>query len=124
VTTRLFVYGTLRRQHAHEMFHLLARHATFIGEGTVAGRLFDLGRYPGMVKSPAEASAPQIAGELYEIAADHWPAVIAQLDAYEGAEYVREQMTVETAAGSTEAWVYVLNRSTDGLPEIATWPPQ
>jgi gamma-glutamylcyclotransferase (GGCT)/AIG2-like uncharacterized protein YtfP len=79
--TNIFVYGTLRRDPAHEMFHLLAKHARFVGNATVSGRLFDLGEYPGMI-SPDETH--EVLGEIYEIDKDHWTDVVARLDKYEG----------------------------------------
>src|SRR5207244_1117859 len=71
--TQLFVYGTLRRDPAHEMFHLLARTAHFVGEARVAGRLYDLGAYPGMTLSP---NGKYVKGEIYEVRPDQWERVI------------------------------------------------
>jgi len=53
----LFVYGTLRKcpdsrcQHNHRMYHVLAQYADFAGKGTMRGRLFNVGEYPGAVLS-------------------------------------------------------------------------
>ena len=52
LSLNLFVYGTLRDDPAHDMFHVLAANAELIGEATVAGRLYDLGEYPGLVLIP------------------------------------------------------------------------
>jgi gamma-glutamylcyclotransferase (GGCT)/AIG2-like uncharacterized protein YtfP len=122
--TQLFVYGTLRRDQAHEMFHLLARAAGFIGEARVAGHLYDLGTYPGMTLSPNNT---YVKGELYEVHPDHWETVIEELDAYEACrdidpaphEYRRELVLVELPSGETvQAWAYILNNPARGLHEI------
>jgi gamma-glutamylcyclotransferase (GGCT)/AIG2-like uncharacterized protein YtfP len=124
--TRLFVYGTLRSDPSHEMFHILARHAKFLGEAHVAGRLFDLGEYPGMVLQPNDN---HVKGELYDVRPDHWNEVIEQLDRYEGCtdadphphEYRREMVQAELANGRrVDAWAYVLARPVAGLSEITS----
>ena len=119
----LFVYGTLRRDPTHELYHLLARHARFLGDARVRGRLFDLGEYPGMT---VEESNGYVSGELYEVTSD-WPYVIARLDEYEGCtaddvqphEYRRELVEALRPVGEPiTAWAYVLNRDPRGLPVI------
>lgn len=114
-STVLFVYGTLRRDPAHEMFHLLAKHARYVGDGTVSGRLFDLGEYPGMVASNDKS---KVIGELYEIDRAKWRDVISRLDRYEGCspddpephEYRRELVNARLDSGAVlSAWAYVLN---------------
>jgi len=123
----IFVYGTLRKDAGHELFHVLARNAAFVGEAVVRGRLFNLGSYPGVVLSddPAES----VKGELYEIAQSKQKAVLDLLDHYEGCapddrephEYRRELVDVSTTPGATvQAWVYLLNRPTDRLEPIAS----
>jgi gamma-glutamylcyclotransferase (GGCT)/AIG2-like uncharacterized protein YtfP len=116
----LFVYGTLRG--AHEPNHRLARQR-FVGEATVRGRLFDLGRYPGMTTAEEQGS---VSGELYEIVTD-WNEEIDRLDQYEGCsahdpephEYRRTLVKVSLSDGETaEAWCYVLNRDAAGLRVI------
>ena len=122
--THLFVYGTLRRDPAHEMFHLLARTARFVSEARVAGRLYDLGAYPGMTLSP---NGRYVKGELYDVHPDHWQSVIEQLDTYEACrdtdpephEYRRELVRAELPSGkAVQAWAYVLNDPAQGLHEI------
>jgi gamma-glutamylcyclotransferase (GGCT)/AIG2-like uncharacterized protein YtfP len=124
--TRLFVYGTLRSDPRHEMFHVLAKTATFLGDARVAGRLYDLGAYPGMSLS---GNGQNVKGELYEVHPNHWSDVIQKLDEYEGCsdrdaqphEYRRELVSAELRSGEpVEAWAYVLNRDARGLREIAS----
>src|SRR5947209_16498275 len=77
----LFVYGTLRRISKHPMARFLAERAKFIGEATVPGRLYYLGRFPGMTE--AEAAGETVVGDVYELASEE---ALAELDRYEGAE--------------------------------------
>jgi gamma-glutamylcyclotransferase (GGCT)/AIG2-like uncharacterized protein YtfP len=122
--TRLFVYGTLRRDPRHEMFHVLAKTASFLGEARVAGHLYDLGTYPGMALS---SDGRYVKGEIYEVHPLHWSDVIQRLDEYEGCsdrdaephEYRRELVSAELSSGEpVNAWAYVLNRNAHGLREI------
>lgn len=124
--TQLFVYGTLRREPAHEMVHLLARTARFVSEARVAGRLYDLGSYPGMTLTPNDR---YVKGEIYEVDPDQWWSVIQQLDEYEACtendpephEYRRELVRAELSSGQgVQAWAYVLNRPVLGLREISS----
>lgn len=124
--TRLFVYGTLRRDPSHEMFHLLAKHARFLGEATVPGRLFDLGDYPGMIV-PDERG--HVLGEVYDVDPAHWPSVIERLDRYEGCaagdpephEYRREIVLATLASGpQVPVWAYVLNHAPSRVREIVS----
>ena len=122
--TCLFVYGTLRQDPSHEMFHLLAKHARYLGEARVPGRLFDLGAYPGMVWPDERRS---VVGEVYEIDPAEWDRVIERLDEYEGCgpsdplphEYRREIVNTRLSNGTgLNAWAYVLNRPPSETREI------
>jgi gamma-glutamylcyclotransferase (GGCT)/AIG2-like uncharacterized protein YtfP len=122
---RLFVYGTLRGDPGqHYVSHLLEWNASILGEATVEGRLYDLGAYPGMTLT---SDGRNVRGEVYEFAPDKWSTTIAQLDGYEGCapgdppphEYRRQIVQATFFDGRrVAAWAYVLNRPTDGLPEI------
>lgn len=112
----LFVYGTLlsrdsgvtgRSQRAR-----LAREARLVGAGTVAGQLYDLGRYPGLVL--ANMDGARVIGEVLELSSP--PHTLTWLDVYEGIvpgdhphnEYERLAVDVLMADGTTiEAWTYV-----------------
>lgn len=104
-----FFYGSLMRGEANH--GLVAGRAHFLGEDRVAGTLHDLGEYPGA----RPGSGGMIRGELFE-SAD--PALVADLDAFEGPEYPR--IEVRTVGGRT-AWFYACE---DEGPEIAGghWP--
>jgi len=121
----LFVYGTLREDAGHEMYHILARHASFVGEATVRGELYSLGEYPGFV--PRQDKADLVKGELYEISTDALEHTLSLLDDYEGLgqgdplphEYRRELVPVTLDDGrQLDAWAYVVNRSLEGLERI------
>lgn len=111
----LFVYGTLRRAIAAGPYPELNRHARYLGTARVAGRLYDLGRYPGLV--PSDDPADRVCGEIYRLRrAAH---VLALLDDYEGCsarfapphEYRRAWLGATLASGAEQsAWVYLLNR--------------
>ena len=116
-TDRLFVYGTLRRFFGHAMHAVLAEHAEFAGEGTMAAQLFDLGRYPGAVLSAA--GDERVVGEVYRLREPQAAETLRRLDEYEGVapgateprEYRRDRTSVRMTGGETiDAWVYVLNR--------------
>ena len=61
------------------MHQLLLQHARFVGDATMPGRLYDLGRYPGM--TDAESAQDRVLGELYELRDNN---VWRMLDDYEG----------------------------------------
>jgi gamma-glutamylcyclotransferase (GGCT)/AIG2-like uncharacterized protein YtfP len=105
IDERLATYGTLmpgRRNH-HQLAGLRGRWVA----GTVRGRLVqrgwgaDLG-YPAL--APA-ADGDEIAVQLF-LSPDlpqHWD----RLDAFEGDEYRRVGIVVDTGEGLVEAWIYV-----------------
>lgn len=110
-SSRLFVYGTLRRGFNHPVARLLARHARYLGEGRVKGRLYRIGGYPALVG--ARRDNEWVKGELYALDRNRW--LLRRLDRYEGisaerpatAEYQRVMATVYRNDGSTiEAWAY------------------
>lgn len=110
----LFVYGTLRSDMGHPMHDVLNRYAQFVGMGTVWGRLFNLGTYPGLilVNHPKEStplsdagsvvSASKVWGEVYALTPDTTQILLAILDDYEGyypghrsqSDYLRQKVQV------------------------------
>ena len=78
----LFVYGTLRRRCRHPMAAWLAARATFLGEATTPGQLYDLGHFPGA--TPAESADDWLFGDLYDLGPN--PETWAELDLYENGE--------------------------------------
>ena len=137
----LFVYGTLksgyRGRFGRDKQDRLARGSRLIGAAVLAGRLYDLGRYPGVI----DASEPGdlVHGEVVELLDPQ--AALLWLDAYEGfvpgapevSEYLREQRTVrlldgiERGAGcELTAWAYLYARDLVGARRLESgrWEPQ
>jgi gamma-glutamylcyclotransferase (GGCT)/AIG2-like uncharacterized protein YtfP len=125
----LFVYGSLLSRVRHPMGTRLRREARLIGEATMQGRLYSLGRYPGLV----EAGGPyRVHGEVYDLKTA--ATSLKWLDAYEGivpakpdwSPYERVERRVRLAAGETlTAWVYLYRRSVRTRPEVqgGYWTP-
>ncbi|WP_420145830.1 gamma-glutamylcyclotransferase family protein [Sphingobium sp.] len=117
----LFVYGTLRPAFGGPMALWLSRSARLVGPAMIAGRLYRVADYPGLVPGPTG----QVHGDLFALA--DAAAVLAMLDDYEECaahhphpqEYRREAVIVPTAAGPARAWVYIYNHDVAGLPLIA-----
>jgi gamma-glutamylcyclotransferase (GGCT)/AIG2-like uncharacterized protein YtfP len=119
----LFVYGTLLSGARHAMGERLRCESSLVGGASIQGRLYSLGRYPGLVDS---ADAHDIVhGELYAlndpISALEW------LDAYEGIRpglgesnpYERVERPVRLASGATlTAWVYLYRKSVRMRPPV------
>jgi gamma-glutamylcyclotransferase (GGCT)/AIG2-like uncharacterized protein YtfP len=106
----LFVYGSLRREVAGPMGLYLQQRATFVSMGSCAGKLYDLGPYPGLI----DAKEGRVRGELWLIRAPE-EATLAELDEYEGESpplFTREKREVLTEHGArVAAWVYLYRRS-------------
>jgi gamma-glutamylcyclotransferase (GGCT)/AIG2-like uncharacterized protein YtfP len=123
MNAHLFVYGTLLTAAGHPMGARLRREARLIEPATIQGRLYSLGRYPGLVEATDLHSV--VHGELYALNA---PAVVLHwLDAYEGvipgrpeqSSYERAERAVRTEAGGIlNAWVYLYRGSVRARPEV------
>ena len=119
----LFVYGTLLDKE-NEFGALLLQNSTFVTDGRLRGKLYDLGEYPGAVV--VEDMDNWVYGSVYSI---RNPEVTLKiLDRYEGFGddflqpnlFVRERVKVETIANMLECWVYLYNLSVDGLRHITS----
>lgn len=113
----IFVYGSLCS--AGSAYARIAGLATFVDTGSVAGRLFDLGSYPGAVLEPEGTG--RISGEVHALR-NPAPA-LAALDAYEGlgpeGEYVRTRCSVATEGGRVlKSWIYLYARPIADFPLI------
>jgi acetylornithine aminotransferase/acetylornithine/N-succinyldiaminopimelate aminotransferase len=124
VTEYLFVYGTLRPQLLPAELKELLGTMRRIDQGSVPGKLFDLGDYPGAVIDPNTES--RIIGEILELPDDQ--SILAALDAYEGFDredldsslFTRIKHQAELDNGlRMECWVYVYNRQTSLAPIIS-----
>ena len=94
----LFVYGTLMR--GFRLHALLESRADFVGDGGVAGLLFDLGRYPAALRDGGGV----IRGEVYRFKD---PGLWLALDSAEGSQYHRGEGGVRLAgARRVTAYIY------------------
>jgi gamma-glutamylcyclotransferase (GGCT)/AIG2-like uncharacterized protein YtfP len=95
--TNIFVYGTLRRGGSN---HFRMEKAEFLSVAAVNGRLYQIDWYPGLVLDEA---ADGITGEVYQVS----PAVLEELDRFEGPEYRRLQTAIRLSDGEiVSAWVW------------------
>ena len=110
MTNYLFVYGTLRRRSRHPMARRLAELAYHVGPAKIAGRLYDLGRYPGL----QHALSPDdwVQGDVYDLG-EQSAAALAEMDAYENGEspqpafFDRQRASAILLDGRHESvWVY------------------
>ena len=94
----LFVYGTLMR--GFPLHALLEGRADSVGDGEVAGLLFDLGRYPAALRDGGGV----IRGEVYRVKD---PGLWLTLDSAEGSQYHRGEVGVRLAGGrQVTAYIY------------------
>lgn len=89
-TDLLFTYGTLMR--GFRLHRLLDGRAAYLERGHVAGRIVDLGSYPGAVPDPGG----RLHGEIYRVAD---PALWGTLDSAEGPQYHRREVAVRSGDG-------------------------
>jgi gamma-glutamylcyclotransferase (GGCT)/AIG2-like uncharacterized protein YtfP len=106
----LFVYGTLKRRSRHPMARRLAQAARHVGAARIAGRLYHLGRFPGL-KEPRSA-LDWVQGDVYDLG-ENANSILREMDAYENAEsppptpYKRLPATATLDPGNTlTVWVY------------------
>lgn len=124
----LFVYGTLRSDCCTDASIQLSAQTRSLGTATIAGVLYSLAAYPGLVM---ESDGSRVRGELLvndniETAAD----TLRRLDEYEGCDDARpnralyrrvKSSAVLDADGMTVGcWVYVYNRAVGTAQKIAS----
>lgn len=125
----LFVYGTLLSTAGHPMGRRLGGEGRRIGRATISGRLYDLGKWPGLVDCARERET--VHGEVHEITD---PASFGWLDAYEGIdagpsqvnEYARVKRPVRLESGRiVTAWVYLYQWDLTDAPPVpgGRWSP-
>lgn len=119
----LFVYGTLLPDLAPPGMSARLAELVPLGAARVAGRLYDLGPYPGAVDvgdapPSAEAAGPTIRGEVFRLPAEG--GLLDRLDAYEnhvahdprGGLFARRATVAQLDDGrAVDCWIYVYNRS-------------
>ena len=111
--TLVFVYGTLKRGGVN---HGWIEAQQFVAEARTvpAYRMFDLGGYPGMVRS---ADGISIQGEIWSVD----EAGIAQLDVLEdtaGGEYERVVVPLEGEQATQRVEGYIYLRSVAGKRDV------
>jgi gamma-glutamylcyclotransferase (GGCT)/AIG2-like uncharacterized protein YtfP len=118
----LFSYGTLLPSHAPAEIADTMRNLRRLGRGSVRGRLYDLGEYPGAVLQDGEA---RIFGEVFQLPAGQ--EMLQELDEYEGFNpadpvgslFLRKKCPVVLDSGKQIAcWVYVYNRDPGAAPLV------
>src|SRR5262245_43804084 len=123
MNAHLFVYGTLLASAGHPMGARLRGEAHLLGPASMQGRLYSLGRYPGLVE--ADDRTCRVHGEVYAL--DAPVEALQWLDAYEGivrdrpglGAYERVERPVRMDWGAmVDAWVYLYLRSVRALPEV------
>lgn len=121
----LFVYGTLSPRRAPAEIAGAVRRLRRMGPGTVRGKLYDLGEYPGAVLS--RTSRSQVRGEIFELPED--PEVLRSLDDYEGFKpgspkgslFLRKKWPVTMNDGRRlTCWVYIYNGKPGAEQTIAS----
>ncbi len=150
-TPYLFVYGTLmstaRGFMGQAQRERLGNESVAIGAGCVAGRLYNLGRYPGFVapdlpaisrpalgvqQAGSEVAPEVVYGEVVELKSPRQS--LRWLDAYEGVsgdggragdEYLRRQFDValidaNEASGTLSAWLYIYQGRFDPRMQVSS----
>ncbi|QKG83542.1 gamma-glutamylcyclotransferase [Kroppenstedtia pulmonis] len=114
---KIFVYGTLRVGEKYHSF--LHRAKPLAMQGWTRGRLMDTDMgYPALLHDEHR----WVYGELYSV----MPEELQRLDRLEGYSpdgnslFIREKRRVWTDQGTTEAFVYMYNRSCSALREISS----
>ena len=111
----LFVYGTLLPNQAPHGVGEIMGELSPVAEGSMPGRVYDLGAFPGAVFD--DAARAHVRGRVFEAPMDD--AQWRQLDAYEeylpehpaSSLFVREKRPITLADGSElPCWVYLYNR--------------
>ena len=114
----LAFYGSLMRGLGGLETLGVTERVRYLGRCEIAGRLFDLGEYPGLVRATG-----RVQGELFEVGDAR---TLAALDRFEGFDradvansyYLREE--VRLLSPDRTAMVYVYNREVGGLSPVAS----
>lgn len=115
----LMLYGTVMAGYPDHEALDLPEHLEYVGECSIAGDLYDLGDYPGLIVG--ERRPGTVHGELYRVTDE---LVFEALDDHEGYDprdrsgslYRRTYRRLEEPA--EDAWVYVYNRDVESAPRI------
>jgi gamma-glutamylcyclotransferase (GGCT)/AIG2-like uncharacterized protein YtfP len=109
----LFVYGTLRKDYDLKLKDRVRDRLQYVGQGKVGATMYDLGRYPGAVRS---TKGSEVVGDVFLLSDPGQ--VLGVLDKYEGItdngskdeEFVRRKGRVKLRSGKLlTAWIYWYN---------------
>ena len=123
--TRLFVYGTLRKEFNNEMAVYLRENSSHLGLSRAKGYLFDVyGHYPGMVFDRTAVS--MVYGDIFEVQKDKWEEVLKHIDEYEdydpndhsSSQFIRITMEAYSYGRTFKCWGYQYNFPIDDLTFI------
>ena len=117
----LFVYGTLLEKD-NDFARRLVESSHLYGRGKLSGRLYDTGKYPGVILNTNNDNF--VYGNIYLLTNPE--ATLKKLDYYEGFgenevqpnEFVRRLTTIESLGKLLECWVYEYNLPVDQLTQI------
>lgn len=117
----LFVYGLLRIDLQNTTAELLRRHADYLGQGYVNGRLFDIGEYPGLTLD--KKNNYEVKGDVFLL---NDLEMLNALDDFEGIgdaysepyEYERRKIRVYVNNGMLSCWAYLYNWPVSNSKEI------
>ena len=106
------------------MANILRKHSTFISEGNISGKLYDLGAYPGLVYDLE--STEQVYGHVFQLESPN--KVFTILDKYEGIdpllpdqnEYRRALCPIQTVSQTLSCWTYLYQQSIDDFRQISS----
>ena len=111
----VFVYGTLRRGDDNDI-NRLHPPPRYVGHALVAGTMYHLGRYPGiLLDAPGESapgeSAPGVFGEVYAIAPELEPVLdtIEMILPVPTGEYCKRSIRVSVEGRALDCLVYEIN---------------
>ncbi|TAE92691.1 MAG: gamma-glutamylcyclotransferase [Verrucomicrobia bacterium] len=106
----LFVYGTLRSEGSNAW---RMKEARWLASGSTPGMLYRVDWYPA-ARFDASAST-RIVGELYVASPD----LLRRLDIFEGAEYERVEIIVDTDLGPKQAFAWSYLPSVESLKPLS-----
>ncbi len=120
----VFVYGTLRAGEVNDLNAAAQRHGiavpTLTGAGTVPGRLYDFGTYPGLV---LDDGAGPVAGDIYDVPDALLPVLDEIEEVYPGQAslFVRAEHPVLCAGQPVMCLLYpVADAAVAGLARIGS----
>lgn len=109
----VFVYGTLRKGDDNDINRLSPR-PQYVGLARVAGQMYHLGAYPGVILGPPHANGDGnqvVVGEVYLIEPELERVLdeIEELYPQQTDEYIKREVSVKLPDGRLDCLVYEIN---------------